>query len=121
LRGALESARCRPPHSHAANVHNARILVVDDNATNLAILEELLCDWGMKSTVVPGAREAFDALRGLAAGRRTFSVGSRRDGYVAKPIRAQQMFETTKLVLDKNAESESATKAGPAAAEDPVD
>jgi len=38
------------------------VLVVDDNATNRRILEEVLGNWGMKATVVDGARIAQVAL-----------------------------------------------------------
>jgi len=39
------------------------ILVVDDNATNRRILDELLTHWGMKPTVVEGGRAALAAVK----------------------------------------------------------
>jgi signal transduction histidine kinase/HAMP domain-containing protein/ActR/RegA family two-component response regulator len=39
------------------------VLVVDDNATHRRILTALLQQWGLRPTVVEGAREAFEALR----------------------------------------------------------
>ena len=57
-------------HQHADDqlmpvmLENMRVLVVDDNATNRRILEEILKNWRMRPTVVSNAD---DALRELAA------------------------------------------------------
>jgi CheY-like chemotaxis protein len=42
-------------------------LVVDDNATNRLILDEMLRNWGMKPTLVDNAAAALEALRTAAA------------------------------------------------------
>ncbi len=57
-------------HQHAEDqlvpvmLENLRVLVVDDNATNRRILEEMLKNWRMRPTVV---ENADDALRELSA------------------------------------------------------
>ncbi len=51
----------------ATNVHDLRILVVDDNATNRTILEEVLTNWHMRPEVASCADEALAMLRSAAA------------------------------------------------------
>jgi len=48
--------------SELADVRDLSVLVVDDNATNRRILEEVLTNWHMKPTVVDGARAALAAM-----------------------------------------------------------
>jgi PAS domain S-box-containing protein len=51
-------------------VQGTRVLVVDDNATNRRILEEILHSWDMQPLLVAGAREALQVLRdAFRAGR----------------------------------------------------
>jgi len=49
------------------DVQGLSVLVVDDNATNRRILQEMLTNWGMKPTVVESGREALEAMRRAAA------------------------------------------------------
>ncbi len=49
-------------------------LVVDDNATNRRILQELLSRWGLLPTAVEGAAGALEALRASAAKGRPFRL-----------------------------------------------
>jgi len=44
-------------------LHGLRVLVVDDNATNRRILDEVLSNWHMLPTPASGASEAMDLLR----------------------------------------------------------
>ena len=46
----------------AATVSDTNVLLVDDNATNRLILEEMLTNWGMKTTLAASAGEALALL-----------------------------------------------------------
>ncbi len=48
-------------------LHGKRVLIVDDNATNRRILDELLRHWGMTTFLAAGAQEA---LRAVASARK---------------------------------------------------
>jgi CheY-like chemotaxis protein len=50
------------------------ILVVDDNATNRLILEELLVSWGARPSAVAGAAEGLEALLAAAAAGAPFAA-----------------------------------------------
>ncbi|HZB26763.1 MAG TPA: ATP-binding protein, partial [Vicinamibacterales bacterium] len=51
-----------------------RVLVVDDNATNRRILDEMLASWRMAPTTVPDATSALDLLRRTAGGPESYDV-----------------------------------------------
>jgi two-component system sensor histidine kinase/response regulator len=58
------------PQRELKDLHGLEVLVVDDNATNRRILEEILTVWGMRPTLVDGGLAAIIALdRALAAGK----------------------------------------------------
>src|SRR5439155_11142452 len=52
----------RSPFQSHVFVRDTRVLVVDDNATNRLILDEMLRNWGMLPTLACNAGEALDAL-----------------------------------------------------------
>jgi two-component system, sensor histidine kinase and response regulator len=57
-----------------AKLHNLRVLVVDDNATNRRILEEVLTHWRMRPTAVSGGRAALVELERAARSRQPFPL-----------------------------------------------
>src|SRR5262249_29649920 len=57
-----------------AQVRGLRVLVVDDNATNRRILEEMLAHWGLEPTAVDGGRAALAALERAHQAGQPFSL-----------------------------------------------
>jgi CheY-like chemotaxis protein len=55
-------------------VHGLPVLVVDDNATNRFILQEMLGRWGMEPTVVEGGCEALAALEQARGAGKPFAL-----------------------------------------------
>jgi CheY-like chemotaxis protein len=68
-RGAAVAAEPPP-----VKLHGLTVLVVDDNATNRRILEEVLRHWHMAVTAVDGARAALAALERAGDGGEPFSL-----------------------------------------------
>jgi signal transduction histidine kinase/DNA-binding response OmpR family regulator len=67
IRKALANAT---PHGELKDLRGLEVLVVDDNATNRRILDEILRSWGMQPTLVDGGLAALTALdRALEAGK----------------------------------------------------
>ena len=58
----LASATAVPDNTDAVQLTGKRALVVDDNATNRRILDDILKGWGLEVVTVDGAREALAAL-----------------------------------------------------------
>jgi two-component system sensor histidine kinase/response regulator len=83
-----------------------RALVVDDNATNRRILQELLASWHMKPTVVGDAASALDTLRRASATERRFDViitdcqMPEVDGFtLARRIRRDRRLQPTPIIM----------------------
>ena len=58
----------------AVNWHHLPVLIVDDNATNRRILEEVLSNWQMKPVAVAGGPEALHVLQEAKAAGRPFAL-----------------------------------------------
>src|SRR5262249_34598440 len=56
------------------DVPNLSVLVVDDNATNRRILQEMLTNWGMKPTVVESGAAALQAMQRASEFGEAFSL-----------------------------------------------
>jgi PAS domain S-box-containing protein len=83
-----------------------RVLVVDDNATNRKILEEMLASWRMRPTAVADAASALDALKSaLGKGERFDAVISDGqmpdvDGFtLARSIKQHRRLSSTPVVM----------------------
>jgi PAS domain S-box-containing protein len=66
-RFGLGRGQAARPAAALADLDNLPVLVVDDNATNRRILEELLTNWRMRPAAVDGGRAALAALKRAAA------------------------------------------------------
>ena len=55
-------------------VQGSRVLIVDDNATNRLILDEMLTNWGIKTTCVEGVDQAIDSLRQAREADQSFDL-----------------------------------------------
>jgi PAS domain S-box-containing protein len=64
----------RPIRGDPASLRGLRVLVVDDNATNRTIFNEILANWEMRATLVDGGRAALEELHRAAARGEPFSL-----------------------------------------------
>ncbi len=72
--GKLEEAAIPPHPPSSPPLPPSRVLVVDDNATNRRILQELLTGWGMHARICASGSEALEALEQAATGREPFHL-----------------------------------------------
>ena len=87
-------------------MHGTRVLIVDDNATNRLILEEMLKNWGLVPVCAASARQAIEALRTAARIGEPFSVVLSdlhmpdADGFMlADDIRKDSLLAKTLIVM----------------------
>jgi PAS domain S-box-containing protein len=73
-RFGLAPALAARPVVRPVNLQDLLVLVVDDNATNRRILQEMLTNWRMKPTVAASAPEALDALNRARRGGEPFAL-----------------------------------------------
>jgi PAS domain S-box-containing protein len=92
------------------DLEGLRVLIVDDNATNRRILEELLQRWHMKPTAVDSGWLAFKALEGAQAQDEPFKLVlldcqmPEMDGFtVAEEIRANSQWPQPTLIMISSA------------------
>ncbi|MBF0550313.1 MAG: PAS domain S-box protein [Deltaproteobacteria bacterium] len=83
-----------------------RVLVVDDNATNRRILEEMLSGWDVKPTMVNNGFAALDALRRAKESNESFSLAildllmPQMDGFeLAQKIKDNPDHRDIKIIL----------------------
>ena len=72
--GVAHGALARPVPADPTILHNLRVLVVDDNATNRQILERTLSFWGGRPTSVSNAIDALRLLQEAHAAGVPFSL-----------------------------------------------
>jgi two-component system sensor histidine kinase/response regulator len=96
------SAAPPPP----VKLHGLTVLVVDDNATNRQILEEILCLWEMRPTVVESGEAALRALERAHARNEPFQIVlldcqmPGLDGYaVAERIKGHHELAATMIMM----------------------
>jgi PAS domain S-box-containing protein len=82
------------------------VLVVDDNATNRAILEEILLSWNMQPTTVASSQEALAAMNRASVGGKPFSLAlidgqmPETDGFaLVERIRRDQNLVNSAIIL----------------------
>jgi two-component system, sensor histidine kinase and response regulator len=87
-------------------LQNARVLTVDDNETNRAILHHLLSSWGMREQQAASGAEALAILHSEAGRGRTFDLAvldmqmPGMDGLeLARAIKKDPRFATTRIVM----------------------
>jgi PAS domain S-box-containing protein len=94
------------PRRSAENLHDLRVLVVDDNAANRTILQELLVNWRMHATTVDSAAAALAALDDAIRRQRPFhlvltdAMMPDVDGFtLARQIAADTRLSDAKVIM----------------------
>ncbi len=97
-------------NNNTLELKNLPVLVVEDNATNCSILQEILRNWEMNPTGVSTGKEALNALRLAGNADKTFPVTLLDfclpdiDGLkVAEKIRKDPAIKDTKIIISTKA------------------
>ncbi len=95
-----------PTTARSVVMHGTRVLIVDDNATNRLILEEMLRNWGLDPVCAASAKQAVELLHAAAAESRPFSIVLSdlhmpdKDGFMlAAEIRSEPALARTLVLL----------------------
>ncbi len=99
--GGLQEETATPP-----DLHHARILIVDDNATNRMIVRETLASWGAKTAEATGGEEGLAMLHRACEAGKPFRLVildyqmPDLDGFeTARLIRVQPELRKTLMIL----------------------
>ena len=94
------------PRQYSQDLPDARVLVVDDNATNRTILFHQILAWKMQSECVANGAEALEFLRAAAAGGKPYSLAlldvqmPEMDGFMlARAIKIDPAIARTPLIV----------------------
>jgi signal transduction histidine kinase/CheY-like chemotaxis protein/HPt (histidine-containing phosphotransfer) domain-containing protein len=96
----------RQRHLPRTHLRGLRVLIVDDNATNRAILHEQIIGWGMRNGSVAGGVEALARLQAFAANKDPYDLAildmqmPGMDGIaLARSIKGNPALAATRLIL----------------------
>lgn len=103
---------------HRTAVRGTRVLIIDDNATNRRILEEVVTSWEMLPTTGKSVKEGMSLLREAAAAGRRFELLLTdinmpvQDGFelIAQIRKDPQLAETAIIVLTSGERSDDSRK-----------
>ena len=103
--GASSAAKT-PASGPRHGLHNLRVLIVDDNATNREILHHQVTAWGMCHGCAEGGEQALDLLRAAAAQGEPYDLAildmdmPKMDGLeLARAIKRDAAIATVRLVM----------------------
>ncbi|MBN1943546.1 MAG: PAS domain S-box protein [Phycisphaerae bacterium] len=71
---ALDAQSVREPEEASDELRGVRVLIVDDNRTNLVVLRETLTHWRMRPVTVEGGAAALEALRKAGENQHPFQL-----------------------------------------------
>ena len=105
-RFVVPPASSDPVTARTVVMQGTRVLIVDDNATNRLILEEMLGNWGLEPVCAASARQALEHLREATRSERPFAIVLSdlhmpdADGFMlAKAIREQPTLARTLVLM----------------------